>query len=97
MGFTNSVQPYCRFAIIAMQMMPRNSCIQRYDAGRVVILFNVPASASVSIVPPKTLQAVTPPAGLGNASGYRDSPSLGQPFVVIGTRSVKGILGAPGH
>src|SRR6266480_905631 len=49
MGFTNSVQPYCRFAIIAMQTMPMNSCIQRYDAGRVAILFNVPALASVDI------------------------------------------------
>src|SRR5438105_3363891 len=33
MGLTKSVQPYCRFAIIAMQTMPRNSCSQRF-AGR---------------------------------------------------------------
>src|SRR5438094_9824265 len=33
MGPTKSVQPYCRFAIIAMQTMPRNSCSQRF-AGR---------------------------------------------------------------
>src|SRR6201999_3894695 len=29
MGSTNSVQPYCRLAIIAMQTMPIASCIQR--------------------------------------------------------------------
>src|SRR5262249_11642153 len=29
MGLTNSVQPYCRFAIITMQMMPKISCPQR--------------------------------------------------------------------
>src|ERR1700722_13873586 len=28
-GTTNSVQPYCRFAIIAMQTMPIASCSQR--------------------------------------------------------------------
>src|SRR5258708_19436155 len=32
-GFTNSVQPYCRFAIMAMQMMPTASCTHRYAAG----------------------------------------------------------------
>src|SRR5580765_464098 len=35
-GLTNSVHPYCRLAIITMQTMPRNNCIQRYDAGRVI-------------------------------------------------------------
>src|SRR4029077_8584556 len=35
-GFTNSVQPYWRFAIIAMQTMPMKSCSHRYDAGRVM-------------------------------------------------------------
>src|SRR5712691_5633336 len=29
MGLTNRVQPYCRFAIITMQMMPKISCPQR--------------------------------------------------------------------
>src|SRR5439155_11006929 len=28
-GATNSVQPYCRLAIIDMQMMPTTSCTQR--------------------------------------------------------------------
>src|ERR1700730_14618279 len=28
-GQTNSVQPYCRLAIITMQMMPATSCSQR--------------------------------------------------------------------
>src|SRR5215471_3207198 len=28
-GLTNSVQPYCRLAIITMQMMPKISCPQR--------------------------------------------------------------------
>src|SRR5262249_40952282 len=28
-GLTNSVQPYCRFAIITMQMMPKTSWPQR--------------------------------------------------------------------
>src|ERR671930_563175 len=28
-GLTNSVQPYCRLAIITMQMMPNTSCIHR--------------------------------------------------------------------
>src|SRR5438874_6061868 len=31
MGFTNSVQPYCRFATIAMHTMPRDSCSQRLE------------------------------------------------------------------
>src|SRR6516164_8703995 len=30
-GSTNSVQPYCRFAIIAMQAMPIASCSQRKE------------------------------------------------------------------
>src|SRR5258705_6884466 len=29
MGLTKSVQPYCKFAIITMQMMPKISCPQR--------------------------------------------------------------------
>src|ERR1044071_4457566 len=29
MGVTNNVQPYCRLAIITMQMMPRSSWTQR--------------------------------------------------------------------
>jgi hypothetical protein len=33
MGLTNKVQPYCRLAIITMQMMPAISCIQRIEAG----------------------------------------------------------------
>src|SRR5215470_15967854 len=28
-GLTKSVQPYCRLAIIVMQMMPKTSCHQR--------------------------------------------------------------------
>ena len=36
-GLTNKVQPYCRFAIMAMQTIPMTSCIQRYDAGLVVV------------------------------------------------------------
>src|SRR5581483_2167182 len=31
MGSTNSVQPYCRLATLAMQMMPRTSWIQRSE------------------------------------------------------------------
>src|SRR3984885_1935361 len=34
-GSTNSVQPYCRFAIIAMQTMPIASCSQRKYVGSV--------------------------------------------------------------
>src|SRR3989338_6548237 len=45
MGPTNSVQPYCRLAIITMQMMPKTSWLQRVasDAGgrRVVSLLFV--------------------------------------------------------
>src|SRR5262249_51838373 len=33
-GLTNSVHPYCRLAIITMQMIPMNTCIQRYAGGR---------------------------------------------------------------
>src|SRR5438477_8023487 len=33
-GKTNSVQPYCRLAIITMQTMPNASCSQRNDEGR---------------------------------------------------------------
>ena len=32
-GPTNSVQPYCRLAIITMQTMPMISCSQRPDGG----------------------------------------------------------------
>src|SRR5262245_41160903 len=35
-GLTKSVQPYWRFAIIAMHTMPRKSCSQRYEAGRII-------------------------------------------------------------
>src|SRR5438477_12733323 len=48
MGLTNRVQPYCRFAIIAMQTMPMTSCIHRYEAG-LVILLSASAAASVCI------------------------------------------------
>src|ERR1700694_4029621 len=48
MGLTNSVQPYCRFAIIAMQTMPITSCIHRYEAGLVIGL-SPAASASLRI------------------------------------------------
>src|SRR4030088_2527259 len=47
-GLTNRVQPYCRFAIIAMQTMPMTSCIHRYEAG-LVILLSASAAASVCI------------------------------------------------
>src|ERR1700676_2474435 len=47
-GLTNRVQPYCRFAIIAMQTMPMTSCIHRYEAGLVIAL-RPPASASLCI------------------------------------------------
>src|SRR5512140_3698658 len=30
MGFTNSVQPYCKFATIAMQTIPMNNCNHRF-------------------------------------------------------------------
>ena len=33
-GLTNKVQPYCRLAIITMQMMPASSWSQRVDGGR---------------------------------------------------------------
>src|ERR1700731_4922295 len=33
-GKTNSVQPYCRLAIITMQTMPKASCSQRNNEGR---------------------------------------------------------------
>src|SRR2546427_13045731 len=49
MGLTNRVQPYCRFAIIAMQTMPMTSCIHRYEAG-FVILLSASAAASVCMV-----------------------------------------------
>src|SRR5205809_7235508 len=48
MGLTNRVQPYCRFAIIAMQTMPMTSCSHRYEAG-LVILLSASAVASVCI------------------------------------------------
>src|SRR6202171_5556282 len=48
MGLTNRVQPYCRFAIIAMQTMPISNCIQRYEAGLVIVL-SPAASASLCI------------------------------------------------
>src|SRR6266853_3452424 len=47
-GLTNSVQPYCRFAIIAMQTMPMTNCIHRYEAGLVIVL-STAASASLRI------------------------------------------------
>src|SRR5580692_38671 len=45
-GSTNSVQPYCRFATIAMQTMPIASIIQRkYDLSGAA---NTPRSAAIS-------------------------------------------------
>src|SRR5438105_4504632 len=48
MGLTNRVQPYCRLAIITMQMMPKTSCPQRVasDAIRVSM---VPALVAISV------------------------------------------------
>src|SRR5271165_1229201 len=34
-GLTNNVQPYCRLAIITMQMMPKTSCPQRVPSDAV--------------------------------------------------------------
>src|SRR5580704_927137 len=49
-GSTNSVQPYCRFAIIAMQTTPIASCIQRkYGASAAA----VGCVAVVVMVPPE--------------------------------------------
>src|ERR1700694_740932 len=48
MGLTNRVQPYWRFAIIAMQTMPMTNCIHRYEAGLVIVL-SPAASASLCI------------------------------------------------
>ena len=99
-GLTNSVQPYCRFAIIAMQTMPMNSCIQRYDAGRVAILLNVPASASVVIFPPRDI------AGVHAACRIRKCGELSRLAVVATAvlfglinvlRSVGRILDTRGH
>src|ERR1700733_10887610 len=52
-GSTNSVQPYCRFAIIAMQTTPIASCIQRkYGAsagavGCVVVAVMIPPEGTL--------------------------------------------------
>ncbi len=47
-GATNSVQPYCRLAIIDMQMMPTTSCTHRFELGVRPL-----ASASVILFLPK--------------------------------------------
>src|ERR1700757_3704985 len=48
-GSTNSVQPYCRFAIIAMQTTPIASCIQRkYGASAAAV-----GCVVVVMVPPE--------------------------------------------
>src|SRR5207248_10412554 len=47
---TNSVQPYCRLAIITMQTMPKASCSQRNGEGRA-------AAARASIVISRPLPA----------------------------------------
>jgi hypothetical protein len=69
----------CRTSIPALAtayFVPNKSCIQRYDAGRVVILFSVPASASVGIVPPKDI------AGIHAACGIRKRIGLSRLAVV---------------
>src|SRR5215813_3945520 len=50
-GLTNSVQPYCRLAIITMQMMPKISCPQRVPSDawtRVSVVL-----ATVAIIHPR--------------------------------------------
>jgi hypothetical protein len=37
MGLTKRVQPYCRFAIIAMQTMPISNCPHRYASDRLAV------------------------------------------------------------
>src|SRR5689334_1657073 len=45
MGFTKSVQPYCRLAIIDMQTMPRLSCHQRPSRSETALSAEIDAAS----------------------------------------------------
>src|SRR5437899_2334232 len=50
MGLTNRVQPYCRFAIITMQMMPKISCPQRVASDAVARTSMVLVVVDISVL-----------------------------------------------
>ena len=55
-GLTNSVQPYCRLAIITMQMMPAMSCTQRVltlATGGAPVVVVVVTSSSQCVLSPR--------------------------------------------
>src|SRR5205814_1397564 len=63
-GKTNSVQPYCRLAIITMQTMPKASCSQRNDEGR-------PAAARASVNMFSSFQALLAAMLFGRTPRHR--------------------------
>src|SRR6476646_10221788 len=77
-GRTNSVQPYCRLAIITMQMMPKTSCAHRYaDIGGVLMV------AAVIFLPDSSVVYVRGSAH-GPALGRRNGGLCGA-FVAFNT------------
>src|SRR5215813_11147863 len=57
-GLTNRVQPYCRLAIITMQMMPKISCPQRVASDAVARVDTVVAVVVDILYPPSFLVLV---------------------------------------
>src|ERR1700681_2712308 len=62
-GLMKMVQPYCRFATMAMQVMPATSCTRGFELtieGRGVMFMSVPPDES-SECPARWFEDITPP------------------------------------
>src|SRR5258708_37117966 len=62
-GLMKMVQPYCRLAIMPMQMTPAKSCTHGLDAmvGGGEAMFAVASAGDSPGLPPEELEAMTPP------------------------------------
>src|SRR6476660_5850715 len=75
-GLTNRVQPYCRLAIITMQMMPKTSCPQRVASDAVacsLCTFDEAREAISEFLPVRFLLARTLPTVGAFSTGHRAS------------------------
>ena len=61
-GPTNSVQPYCRLAIITMQMMTTISCHQRLGATAPMLLSDISIPSVVRALIPPDRYSIVPSA-----------------------------------
>src|SRR5215472_12113764 len=90
MGLTNSVQPYCRLAIITMQMMPKISCPQRVASDAVARVGTVVAVVVDILLPPLVLVLVLIAySWLWSLVFYR-APSDAQPLSGISVQTLLG-------